>query len=110
MFTLTQFINALSALLKNGNLPVTFFDFLTPCSIMDIEVIEDGVLLLFEFDRDLDGCIDGKELLQRLQTLLKENPEIKNFPVVFNEDVNTTFMVQVTDLKFSEIDECIELF
>ena len=110
MFTLTQFINALSALLKNGNLPVTFFDFLTPCSIMDIEVIEDGVLLLFEFDRELDGSIDGKELLQRLQTLLKENPEIKNFPVMFNEDVNTTIMVKVTGLNISEQDECIKLF
>jgi Ca2+-binding EF-hand superfamily protein len=110
MFTLTQFINALSALLKNGNLPVTFFDFLTPCSIMDIEVLEDGVLLLFEFDRDLDGSIDGEDLLQRLQTLLKENPEIKNFPVMFNEDVNTTIMVKVTGLNISEQDECIELF
>ena len=110
MFTLTQFINALSALLKNGNLPVTFFDFLTPCSIMDIEVLEDGVLLLFEFDRDLDESIDGEDLLQRLQTLLKENPEIKNFPVMFNEDVNTTIMVKVTGLNISEQDECIELF
>ena len=110
MFTLTQFINALSALLKNGNLPVTFFDFLTPCSIMDIEVLEDGVLLLFEFDRDLDGSIDGEDLLQRLQTLLEENPEIENFPVMFNENVNSMNMSRVISLKFSEFNECIELF
>ncbi len=110
MFTLTQFINALSALLKNGNSPVKFFDFCTPSSIRDIELLKEEVLLLFECDGDIDGSIDGEELLQRLQTLLEENPEIENFPVMFNENVNSMNMSRVISLKFSEFNECIELF
>jgi hypothetical protein len=110
MFTLTQFINALSALLQHGNAPVKFFDFCTPSSISDIELLEKEVLLLFECDREIDGSIDGKELLQRLQTLLKKNPKIENFPVMFNENANSMNMSRVISLKSSDFNECIELF
>ena len=110
MFTLTQFINALSALLKNENLSIKFFDFYTPSSIRDIELLEEEVLLLFERDSDIDEFIEGKEILQKLQTLLKENPEIKNFPVMYNENFNSMNKASVISLKFSEFDECIELF
>ncbi len=110
MFTLTQFINTLSALLKHGNAPVKFFNFCTPSSIIDIELLEEKVLLLFEWDRDIDGSIDGEELLQRLQTLLEENPKIENFTVMFNEGGDSMNMSRVISLKFSEFNECIELF
>jgi len=110
MFTLTRFINALTALLKNGNSPVKFFNFCTPSSVIDIELLEEKVLLLFECDHDIDGSIHGEELLQRLKTLLEENPEIENFTVMFNEGGDSMNMSRVISLNFSDFNECIELF
>ena len=112
MFTVNTFINALSALLNSPllkNSEVKFFDSFTPCFLVDVELSKDHVFLEFELDHECDGCMDGKELLHILGTFLKENPEIENFPVKFNNEIGSMCMRSVSSLEISD-EECIELF
>jgi hypothetical protein len=111
MFTVNTFINSLTILLNSPLLKgteVKFFDSFIPCFLVDVNLENDHVFLEFEVFHECDGCMDGKELLHKLQNLLEENPEIENFPVKFNNEVGSMCMTPVTSLSISE--ECIELF
>ena len=80
-----------------------------PISLDSLEISMTVVDIEFELDHECDGCMDGKELLHILGTFLKENPEIENFPVKFNNEIGSMCMRSVSSLEISD-EECIELF
>ncbi len=113
MFTVNTFINALSEIVNSPLLKISdvkCFDSFTPCFLVDVELSKDHVFLEFDSDSECDGCVDGKSLLQKLQFLLNENPEIESFPIKFNNEVGSMCMRSVSSIEISNENECIELF